>query len=989
MPDSESPALTIHLLGTLEVHIDGCPLPAVRSQKVKWLLALLTLQHGREVRRSWLAERLWPEADPDKALNSLSQCLTSLTRALGTASARIERPDKHTLRLNLTGVDVDLLAFERLLRNGDVPSLGAAVVVYRGPLLAGCPEPWAEAERQERQVLYQQALARLAAHHRAGGDFQAAIRYLRLALKDDPWNEAARRDLMQTLAQTGDREEALNVYRDWFRFLQRQQPDLLPHELTRALYDTLRSSSSSAYRLAHPEASPHHVAAAPPPRGFLPVPLTDLVGNEAILEWVRAGLYRDRLVTLTGPGGIGKTRLALAAAHGAGEAFLDGAWFVDLSPLSEPGRIANTIVSALQLVEAPGGSALQILVSFLRRRHLLLVLDNCEHVLEGCRALAADLLSACPHLCILATSRQALRLTGEVCHRVPALEVPPIRSSLETDKNLAAELLEYSGVRLFVDRARAVYPTFAVTATNGLMVADICRHLEGIPLALELAAARMRALSLEEMANRLADRFALLRGGDPSRPPRYQAMRATLDWSYGLLSGAERRLLSRLSVFAGGWTLAAAEAMGIGTEIESWQVLDLLTALVDKSLVIYESGEGGGRYRLLETVREYAAERLAGFEETQVVRQRHLNYFLSFAERAEPELRGRQQLDWLCRMDAERDNIRAALALSLEEERSWQAGLHLSGMLAWFWYRRGYLSEGARWLEQFLERTEARGETPERARALVGAGIIRYYQLDRSTSLRLSGEATRIYRSIGSLRGIADSLIYQSVSAALVDAANVEAMISECIALWRELGDPWKLALALWAQGAVLMGQERNEEATAPLNESRAIFDEIGDAWGIGAPLRLLGAIAVNRGDTDVACRLLSEAVEAARKAMDPWRLAYFCECLGHVLCDQRRFEEAVEVYSQSLELREQLGVQHNLFTANIYLGRVWRSLGQWEQSRRSYGSALKYSRNLDVPFSAAVYDRRHIIGTAVSNAEANDWLIAEAEAAFRTPTGS
>jgi len=463
--------------------------------------------------------------------------------------------------------------------------------------------------------------------------------------------------------------------------------------------------------------------AAPPrrPAHNLPLQLTSFVGRDRERAGVRRLLATSRLVTLTGPGGVGKTRLALRVAADVLPEYPHGVWLAELAVLADPARVPQAVAAAAGVPEDPARPLLAVLADALRPRRLLLLLDNCEHLVGACARLADALLRACPGLTVLATSREPLSIAAEAAWPVPPLAVPD--AGKPPPGGTAAR---YEAVRLFRDRAAAARPTFRLTRRNAPAVAQLCARLDGLPLALELAAARVRVLPVAELAARLEDRFRLLTGGSRAAPARQQTLRATLDWSYDLLSEPERALFRRLAVFAAGWTMAAAEAVGAdadGQGIAPGEVLDLLTGLLDKSLVTAdEQPDGTARYRLLETVRQYAQERLAAGGEAEVVQRRHAAFFLGLAEAAAPELLGGRQTAWLDRLEREHDNLRAALEW-LTERGAVEAGLRLGNAVGPFWLTRGYLQEPRERLERLLALPGAEG-TSLRARVLVGtAGL--------------------------------------------------------------------------------------------------------------------------------------------------------------------------------------------------------------------------------------------------------------------------
>ncbi len=645
-------------------------------------------------------------------------------------------------------------------------------------------------------------------------------------------------------------------------------------------------------------------------RHNLPAQLTSFIGREREIAELERLLSTTRLLTLIGTPGVGKTRLALQLVARARRAYPDGVWLAELAALADPrsalvpSLVAQAVASALGIPEQPGRPLVEALSDRLWRRTLL-VLDNCEHLIGACAVLADSLLRNCPKLRVLVTSREPLGITGEVTWWVPSLSLPDQQSLAPTEI-----LAQSEAVRLFVDRARAAVPTFALTDQNAPAVAQICRRLDGIPLAIELASARVRVLSPEQIATRLDDRFRLLTGGSRTALPRQRTLRALVDWSHDLLSEPEQMLLRRLAVFAGGWTLEAAERVASGQwpvvsnriAADHWplptghSVLDLLSRLVGRSLVLAEERGGETRYRLLETIREYAHERLEASGEAEEIRLRHAEHYLLVAEEAELKLRGAEQVAWLGRLEAEHDNLRAALRWSIERGRadpsagsgqapSADAGqalaLRLAGALGWFWYLGGYLSEGRNWLEGVLALTGRAACSTERAKALMAAGTLARHPSDFAAARR---------------------------------------RLEQSLALWRELGDRRSIAYALTELGHAISSQGEHATGLALQEESAAIFREVGDTWGLGLALNWPARVALERGDHATARSILEELVAAYRALGDRFFLAQWLNDLGDVARCQGDDERAGALYEESLALFRKVnakigiaGVLHNL----------------------------------------------------------------------------
>jgi predicted ATPase/class 3 adenylate cyclase len=571
----------------------------------------------------------------------------------------------------------------------------------------------------------------------------------------------------------------------------------------------------------------------------LPQQLTSFIGRERELAEVRRLLKQTRLLTLLGVGGLGKTRLSLQVAADVMDDYPDGVWLVELAPIADARRVPQAVASVLGVKEEAGRPIEEALLKTLRDRRLLLILDNCEHLAQACAQLSGHLLQAAPHLTILTSSREPLRVTGETIYTLPVLRVPEPHEEIP-----CVALTQYEAIHLFVDRATAAQSTFRVTDKNAAAVVEICRRLDGIPLAIELAAARVRALSVQTIGERLSDRFLLLTGGDPTALPRQRTLRALIDWSYDLLDEPERALLRRLSVFAGGWSLEAAEAVGSGGEIDIVQVLDLLTRLVEKSLVTMEAG--GTRYRLLETVRQYARERLEDSGEASDTRTRHLAYHVALAETARPELVGPDQRTWLARLDLERENILLAHAWCDRVDGGAESGLRLVYSVKPYFFNRGLLTLLHRLTVEALARADATQRSLAQSRALQTVGQLDYMMGRYSEAKRYLEQSLAIARDIGDRARIA--VVLQPLGMAclgLGDHATARGHLEEARALAQELGNMRELAAAINAL-AQLHRAEGALDAAEPLYEQvLARAGELGDREIIAVAMLNLAMVSI------------------------------------------------------------------------------------------------------------------------------------------------
>ncbi len=632
----------------------------------------------------------------------------------------------------------------------------------------------------------------------------------------------------------------------------------------------------------------------------LPLQLTSFIGREREIAEVERLLGTTRLLMLVGSGGCGKTRLALQVAAVLRDEFPDGVWLVDLAPLADPSLVPQTVASMFGLRESGETLLANILQSFFHAKNMLLVLDNCEHLIQACAELCETLLRACPDLKILATSREALNIAGETSFRVPSLALP------DPQPLPPLEILsQYEALRLFLSRANAARSDLQLTSANAQLVAQICQRLDGMPLAIELAAARANALSIEEIAARLDDRFRLLTSGSRTALPRYQTLRASIDWSYDLLSDAERVVLRRLAVFAGGFTLEAVES--VCGEQHKDEILDVLSRLVQKSLVVVKLDDKL-RYRLLETIRQYVREKLAESADEDAVRDCHLNYFMNFAEAVDPRHHSRGQVQMLERLDSELDNLRVALDWSLGEGRA-EKGLRLAAALTWFWDTRGNLSEGRERISSVLVQSQHLERTAARGKAFSGGAMLAYRQSDYLVARTWANQALEVFRELGEKRGIAEA---QSVLGYIAeeegDYDTPASLYKETLALSRDVDDERGIALALQNLGWVALRLGQSGIASSRFEESLAIDRRVGDKDSIAFDLSGLAEVAIRQGKLDVASRLIEESLALRREIGWTWGIGVSLGTWAWIAMHQRDWDTALERLRASIGVRKEIG---------------------------------------------------------------------------------
>jgi len=694
--------------------------------------------------------------------------------------------------------------------------------------------------------------------------------------------------------------------------------------------------------------------------GNLPASLTSFVGRERQLAEAEVLLDQGRLVSLTGPGGCGKTRLAMEIAAAVTLQYRDGVWLTEFEGLVDPSLVPQAVANALGLrmtsrlrprqgagdggARATADAWSERLVDYLAPKQLLLVLDNCEHLVQAVARLAQTLLRLCPDLCILATSREALGVSGEA-----VLAVPPLATPTEDAAPSVEALAGAESVRLFVDRAQQAQPHFALSQENAADVAQICRRLDGIPLALELAAARVRLLTPRQIAERLDDRFRLLTGGSRTAVARQQTLRATMDWSFDLLSPPERALLRRLAVFHRGFSLEAAEAVCVDPDaasgIQGQSVMDLLGQLLDKSLVSAE--DLVDRYELLETVREYGLDRLVEAGEGLTYRDRHADWFVRLAREAAAEYRGPEQALWLERLNQVHRDLRAALAWTLDRPDAARA-LGLAAHLWWFWYLRGFLAEGRSWLDRALSLPEDLPALPLRAEALLGAGALAWRQRDYATAQGYLDLALAAFADLGSERGVARTRRYQGRLAQFQgDYGKAMEAFQDSLGRFESLGDDAGVARTLDAMGLAAWQQGLLDQATGWLERSLVLSRRLGDLHGIADALNILGRVEQDRGRLDQAIALYEDSLEVFRLLGDEVSLAYGYHKLGSLLCLQGVLGRARQLLELARDRCRDLGERRGVAYALNGLGNVARAEQRPEEARTLFEDSLRLSREI------------------------------------------
>ncbi len=949
--------LRLDLLGGMRITLGGAPVRGFLSAKVQALLCYLAVT-GRAHARESLMALLWGELPEERAAHGLRQALSNLQKLAGP-HLTITRP---TVAFNPAApYALDTEEFLTLVQQAEESAMGAqrrlrqAVALYTGDFLDGFTlrdapdfDEWAAAQRELLRHWALDALHRLAAYHTARGEYLAAADYLRRLLSLDPWREDAHRQLMLLLAYQGRPDAALAQYQTVRRVLAAEFGDDPAPETV----DLLRRIRAGG--IAPPR---------PVPPGNLPAALEPLIGRGADAAQV-AALLEDpatRLLTLTGPGGVGKTRLALQVAADLAGDFAQGVFFVPLAALRDPALVLRTIATTLGVEPAGERPVAQSLASVLRDQQMLLVLDNFEHLAASAPAMA-ELIAMLPRLRVLVTSQARLRVRGERVYEVAPLAVPPL-----PDPVLAEDVARFPAAALFVDRARAARPDFALTDANARVVAEICRALDGLPLALELAAARLTILPAPALLARLGDRLGVLTGGPRDLPERQQTVRATIAWSTSLLAPPEQTLFAQLAVFAGGATLAAIEAVcpddpqpPTPNPQPPSAVLDALTALVHSSLVRREQPDGGDeRFSMLELVREYAWTCLDDGA-AAALRGRHAEYYLSLAEAARPDLIGPRQSAWLARFEVEYGNLRAALAWATapaSEAGLVALALSASTPLLRFWQSRGYVGEGRQWLAGLLDRPDP-VSPGVRAEALRNAGALAFAEGALIDAVQLGEAGLALYEQIDD-DALGRATLLNNLGNAKRDLgafAEATALYEQALAIFRRLDDTRGIAVISNNLGTTAHRQGDPARALALYEESLAIRRAVGDTLGIAYTLYKLAEAARDQGAFAQAEAACAESLAVSQRAGDKNGMAMAVLTQGTVRQAQGDVAAAASLYAESLVLFTALTDRWGLATAKHRQGTLVQEQGDAAQARRLYEESLAlFEENGDCRAAAAV----------------------------------
>ncbi len=898
--------LQIQLLGDFRLTYGDEAITSVNTPRLQSLLAYLVLHRDAPQSRQHLAFLLWPNSTEAQAHTNLRNLYHHLRQAL-PGSDQFLQAEATTLRWRPDSpYTLDAIEFERALAQAAaVQEWQRVVELYIGDLLPGCYDDWILPERERLRQEFVEASRRLIVLLEEQHDYRAAVGCAQRLLRYDPLREETYRDLMRLSAFNGDRAGVARFFSICKTVLAREL-DVEPSAETRAAHvQYLDQAAANPPRPAMTsEAQSHN----------LPLQLSRFVGRVDELKDIKHLVMQNRLLTLVGAAGVGKTRLGLAAAEQVLDFFPDGVWLIDLAPLADPAHLAYALALPLGVRETPGRGLIETLADYLRDRKVLIVLDNCEHLIQAAGSLIEALLGAAPEVRFLATSREVLGIAGEQVWRVHPLPVPdPIQSvdggpeRGEGGVEQVQQMLQCPSVELLVDRASAILPSFEMTNDNAPAVAQICRRLDGIPLAIELAAGRVNVMTVEQIEKRLDDALGLLSWGSPRALMHHRTLRAAMDWSHDTLSEKEQRLLRRLAVFAGGFTIEAAEQVTSDSHLPLPEILDLLSSLTDKSLVTMQAQEGGTRGRLLEPVRQYADEKLHAAGEAHELHSRHLDFFLHLAQDLDAQAWGADQAIALQRLEQEHDNIRAALTWSIEGDP--ERGLRLASSLIFLFELHGYTTQERGWIEKLLTLNE-KAPPGVRAKALYAAAGNAYLRGEMKASRSLYQASLELYRELDDELVIADILAWLGMIASTFrEFALARSLLEESLAVSKARGEaegPLSVRLHL---GFALCHLDERARGLALLEQGLSQSREWGAHGFTGVAQMLLSFVAYEDGDYAQARWRYREAVGVSQQAGVGTGVMYGLGGLGVVAASEGQFERAARLLGVAARISQDTGM--------------------------------------------------------------------------------
>lgn len=872
--------LAIRLFAAPRFHYGGS-LDSKLQPRALSTLAYMLLHRERDISRDSIAFALWPDVSEEEAHANLRRSLYLLQRWLPARDAPWFFSNRRYVSWNEAApYTLDVADYEAFVGQG---RLSEACALYEGDLLPAVEDEWIVAERDRLRTMQLDVMRRLFSQLRNAGDLNAAIDCARKALAADPWQEDFVREIVQMRALAGDRAGAIHEYRSFEQALKREM-GAVPERETTEVYERVVAAQRDEEL---PPIAAHAFS------NNLPAQLTSLIGREDDLQALKGLLDRNRLVTIAGAGGIGKTRLALQVGADLTDRYRDGVWFVEFAPISLDAFVASAVASALHIQESHDKTLIQSVLQALSSRRALLVFDNCEHLVDAIARFANEILRSCPRVQILATSRQSLNTEGEVVYRVSPLGFP------ETSANLSVEEAQsYSAIALFSERAQAAQYSFTLSSENVRAVADICRRLDGIALAIELAAARVRVLTPTRLNDGLKARFRLLTGGSRTVLPRHQTLRALIDWSYDLLEETEKVLLRRLAVFGGSFSLAAATACA-GAGMDELDMLGVLGSLVEKSLINTEMGEASERYHLMESTRRYLDERLEESGEREGVFRRYAQYYRDFCERADEEFHATPQSVWFQQVGQEFDNIREALLWSLNDGNDVKIGAAIAGALEEFWFNCGRFREGLLWIEHALRLAGDCVDSSHAAKLYLARAVL----LWGTNKLQAAERACALYEAANDSRGLAYALRQRALTLRQNAPKEAEELCQRAAALFEQACDAGGLAMVLDTLGSILTRRGDFVEASAIHRRALQIASAAGCEYATMITLIYLSDSEFQSGDVESAVRHAEDALNRARATRMP-RLLLNARCnLAFYRIMSGRFTEAAQDLAETMAL--------------------------------------------------------------------------------------